>query len=124
MKGIRSSEEGEMFGGFLMRWLFNSIAIYITTQVVTEIRLPDTTSVIIAALVLGLVNASIRWVVLILTLPINIVTLGLFTLVVNALMLYIVAAVTPMQIASFWAALIGALLIAVISTGLSHLFGR
>jgi putative membrane protein len=113
-----------MLGGFLVRWLFNSVAIYITTRVVTGIRVPDTASVIIAALVLGLVNASIRWFVLILTLPLNIVTLGLFTLVVNALMLYIVAAVTPMQIDSFWAAFVGALLIAIISTGLSHLFGR
>lgn len=113
-----------MFGGFLVRWLFNSIAIYVTTRVVTGIRVPDTASVIVAALVLGLVNASIRWVVLILTLPLNILTLGLFTLVVNALMLYIVAAVTPMRIDSFWAAFIGALLIAIISTGLSHLFGR
>ena len=113
-----------MFGGFLARWLFNSIAIYIATRIVTGIRVPDTTSVIIAALVLGLVNASIRWVLLILTLPLNIVTLGLFTLVINALMLYIVAAVTPMRIDSFWAAIVGALLIAVISTGLSHLFGR
>ena len=113
-----------MFGGFLARWLFNSIAIYVTTRIVTGIRVPDTTSVIIAALVLGMVNASIRWILLILTLPINILTLGLFTLVINALMLYIVAAVTPMQIDSFWAALVGALLIAIISTGLSHLFGR
>jgi len=113
-----------MLGGFLARWLFNSIAIYVTTRIITGIRIPDTTSIIIAALVLGLVNASIRLIVLVLTLPLNIVTLGLFTLVVNALMLYIVAAVTPMQIDSFWAAFVGALLIAVISTGLSHLFGR
>lgn len=113
-----------MFGGFLARWLFNSIAIYVTTRVVTGIRVPDTATIIIAALVLGLVNASIRWVLLVFTLPLNIVTLGLFTLVINALMLYIVAAVTPMQIDSFWAAIVGALLIAVISTGLSHLLGR
>ena len=113
-----------MFRGFVLRWLFNSIAIYLTTRVVSGIRLPDTASIIIAALVLGIVNASIRWILLILTLPINILTLGLFTLVINALMLYIVAAVTPMQIDSFWSALVGALLIAIISTGLSHLFGR
>lgn len=113
-----------MLGGFLLRWLFNSIAIYVTTRIVTGIRVPDTASVLVAALVLGLVNASIRRVLLILTLPINLLTLGLFTLVLNALMLYIVAAVTPMQIDSFWAAFVGALLIAIISTGLSHLFGR
>ena len=113
-----------MLGGFLLRWLFNSIAIYVTTKVIPGISVPDTAGVIIAALVLGLVNASIRWVVLILTLPINIVTLGLFTLVINALMLYVVQAFTSLRIASFGAAFLGALLIAIISTGLSHLFGR
>jgi putative membrane protein len=65
-------------------------------------------------------------VVLILTLPFNLLTLGLLTLVVNALMLYIVAAIVPssLQISSFGSAFWGALLIAVISTGLSHVFGR
>ncbi len=113
-----------MLGGFLLRWLFNAIAIYITTRVIPGIGVPDTAGVVIAALVLGLVNASIRWIVLILTLPINIVTLGLFTLVINALMLYVVQAFTSLRIASFGAAFLGALLIAIISTGLSHLFGR
>ncbi len=113
-----------MLGGFLLRWIFNAIAIFVTTKIVTGIRLPDTESILIAALVLGLVNASIRWVLLVLTLPLNILTLGLFTLVVNALMLYLVAAVTPMHIDSFWAAFMGALLIAIISTFLSHLAGR
>ncbi len=113
-----------MLGGFLLRWIFNAIAIFVTTRIVTGIRLPDTESILIAALVLGLVNASIRWVLLVLTLPLNILTLGLFTLVVNTLMLYLVAAVTPMQIDSFLSAFMGALLIAIISTFLSHLAGR
>ncbi len=113
-----------MLGGFLLRWIFNAIAIFVTTKIVTGIRLPDTESILVAALVLGLVNASIRWVLLVLTLPLNILTLGLFTLVVNTLMLYLVAAVTPMQIDSFLSAFMGALLIAIISTFLSHLAGR
>lgn len=110
--------------GFLLRWLFNAIAIYITTQIIRGVRIPDFTAAAIAALVLGIVNAFIRPIVLLLTLPINIITLGVFTLVVNTLMLYIVAAVTPLQISSFWSALVGALLIAVISTLLSHLLVR
>ncbi|MDR7521865.1 MAG: phage holin family protein [Armatimonadota bacterium] len=115
-----------MVGGFLVRWVFNAIGIYVATRVVPGLRAPDPGAVLIAALVLGLVNASIRWVVLILTLPFNILTLGLFTLVVNALMLYLVAAIVPasLQIASFWSAFWGALLIAIVSTGLSHLAGR
>lgn len=106
---------------FLLRWLFNTIAIYLTTRIVQGVIIPNFTSAIIAALVLGIVNAFIRPVVLLLTLPINIVTLGVFTLVVNTLMLYLVASVTPLELSSFWSALIGALFIALISTILSHL---
>jgi putative membrane protein len=115
-----------MFGGFLVRWVFNAVAIFITTRIVPGLKVPDLAGALVAALVLGLVNASIRWVALTLTLPFNIITLGLLTLVINALMLYIVAAIVPssLQISSFGAAFWGALLIAIISTGLSHVFGR
>lgn len=112
-----------MIAGFLARLLINAVAIYLTTRILPGIRVPDVPSALVAALVLGLVNAFIRPVVLLLTLPLNILTLGLFTLVVNALMLYLVAAVVPrLEIANFLSALVGALLIAVISTLLSHLF--
>jgi putative membrane protein len=115
-----------MFGRFLTRWFFNAVAIFITTKIISGLQSPTLSSIIIAALVLGLVNASIRWVFLIVTLPFNIISLGLLTLVINALMLYIVAAVVPsaLQIAGFSAAFWGALLIAIISTGLSHIAGR
>jgi putative membrane protein len=108
--------------GFLLRWLFNTVAIYLATRIVSGLRVPDLGGAIVAALVLGIVNAFIRPIILLLTLPVNVVTLGLFTLVVNTLMLYIVAWITPsLQISGFGAAFIGALLIAIISTLLSHL---
>lgn len=107
--------------GFLLRWFFNTVAIYATTRIISGLQVPDVTGAIIAALVLGVVNAIIRPLILLLTLPITILTLGLFTLVINTIMLYIVAAVTPLAIANFWAAFIGALLIAIISTLLSRL---
>ncbi len=111
-----------MVEGFLLRVIFNSVAIFLTTRVIHGLSIPDFTTAIVAALVLGLVNAFIRPIVLLLTLPLNILTLGLLTLVINGLMLYLVALVVPnFQISSFWAAVFGALLIAVISTLLSHL---
>jgi putative membrane protein len=110
--------------GFLLRWLFNTIAIYLTTLILRGVNIPDFPAAIVAALVLGIVNAFIRPLVLVLTLPINIVTLGLFTLVVNAFMLYLVAVVTPLDVTSFWSALVGALLIALTSTLLSHVLAR
>jgi putative membrane protein len=114
-----------MFGGFLIRWLFNGIAIWVTTLLPIGISVPDTRTIIWAALVLGLVNASIRWLFILLTLPLSILTLGLFTLVINALMLFVVSAVVPgFQIANFWSAFVGALIIAIVSTSLSHLSRR
>jgi len=107
--------------GFLLRWLFNTVAIYATTQIISGIRVPDLGGAILAALVLGIVNAIIRPLILLLTLPVNVLTLGLFTLVVNTIMLYLVALVAPLEITGFWAAFIGALLIAIISTVLSRL---
>ncbi len=107
--------------GFVLRVIFNSVAIFLTTRIIHGLSIPDFTSAIVAALVLGLVNAFIRPIVLLLTLPFNILTLGLLTLVINAAMLYLVALVTNLRIANFWAALLGALLIAIISTLLSHL---
>lgn len=108
--------------GFLLRWFFNTIAIYLTTQIIKGVRVADLGGAVVAALILGIVNAFIRPVVLLLTLPLNIITLGLFTLVVNTLMLYLVAAVTRLEITGFWAAFLGALLIAIISTVLSRIF--
>ncbi|HLA25279.1 MAG TPA: phage holin family protein [bacterium] len=121
---LRSGRGGGKMRGFLLRWLFNTVAIYATTRIIAGLRVPDLGGAIIAALVLGIVNAIIRPLILLLTLPVNILTLGLFTLVVNTIMLYLVAAVTPLQISGFWAAFIGALLIAIISTLLSRLLTR
>jgi|SRR5579864_768701 putative membrane protein len=108
--------------GLIVRWIINAIALYLTTLIVPGVRVPDFWGAVVAALVLGIVNAVIRPVVLILTLPLTILTLGLFTLVINAGMLYLVAGVTHrLQLASFWAALFGAVVLSVISAVLSRL---
>ena len=111
-----------MITRFVLRWVFNAVAVYVTTLIIQGLQIPEPvlTNTVIIALVLGVLNAFIRPVVLLLTLPVNILSLGLFTLVVNTLKLYLVAAVTPLAIAGFWSAFIGALLIAIISTVLSH----
>lgn len=108
--------------GFVARWLITALALYLTTLIVPGIHAPDAGTLLVAGLVLGVVNAIIRPVVLVLTLPLSLVTLGLFALVVNALMLYLVAAVTPLEISTFWAGVVGALLISIFSAVLSRLF--
>jgi putative membrane protein len=110
--------------GFVLRWAINAAAIYLTAQLLPGVRVPGVGAAVVAALVLGVVNAVIRPLVFVLTLPLTILTLGLFTLVVNGLMLSLVAMVTALQVTSFWWALAGALVISLISMTLSALLIR
>ena len=108
--------------GLLIRWAINAVALYLTTLVVPGLQVANFTNAVIAALVLGIVNAVLRPILLLLTLPLTILTLGLFTLVINAGMLYVVAAVTHrLVITSFFSAVVGALVLSVISFALSRL---
>lgn len=108
--------------GFLLRWLVNAVALYLTTLIVPGVRVSDFPGALLAALVLGIVNAVIRPVVLLLTLPLNVLTLGIFTFVVNALMLYIVSAATHrLMLDNFLAAFVGAIVLSLISFVLSRL---
>ena len=102
--------------GFFLRWSINLLALVIAGSVIPGIRIQSLQMGIIAAGILGIVNAVIRPIVLILTLPINLLTLGLFTLVINAALLKLVADFVPgFVIESFHAAFFGALLISFIS---------
>jgi putative membrane protein len=107
--------------GFLIRWGINALALYLTTLIVPGVKVPTFGAAVVSALVLGIVNAVIRPIILLLTLPFNILTLGLFTLVVNTLMLYIVSGVTQLHLENFWAAFLGAIVLSVISAILSRL---
>jgi putative membrane protein len=108
--------------GLLVRWAINAVALYLTTFVVPGLRVTSFGGAVLAALVLGIVNAVLRPILLLLTLPLTILTLGLFTFVINAVMLYVVGAVTHrLIITSFLSALIGAVVLSVISFVLSHL---
>jgi len=114
---------GFMFG-FFLRWSVNLLALVIAGSLIPGIRIQSIQMGMIAAAILGVVNAVIRPLVLILTLPINLLTLGLFTLVINAAMLKLVADVVPgFVIESFRAAFLGALLISLISWVLNIFIG-
>lgn len=102
--------------GFLLRWSMNLLALMVAASLIKGIRIDGVAMGILAAGILGVVNAVIRPLVLLLTLPITILTLGLFTLVINAVMLQIVASLVPgFTIETFSAALVGALIISLIS---------
>ena len=102
--------------GFLLRWSMNLLALMVAASLIDGIIIKTLGMGILAAGILGVVNAIIRPVVLLLTLPINILTLGLFTLVINAFMLKIVADLVPgFTIETFPAAFWGALVISLVS---------
>lgn len=102
--------------GFFMRWSINLLSLVTAGILIEGIRIQSIEMSILAAGILSVVNAVIRPVALFLTLPINLLSLGLFTLVINALMLEITAAVVPgFIIESFGSALLGALIVSLVS---------
>jgi putative membrane protein len=102
--------------GFLIRVLVNALAIWLATAIVPGIDASSAGIVLVAALVLGLVNAIVRPILLVLTLPLTLVTLGLFLFVLNALCLWLTSAIVPgFDVRGFWPAFWGALLISAVS---------
>ena len=107
---------------FLLRLLLNGVAVMIAAYLIPGIRVATPASAIVAGIVLGLVNAIVRPVLFVLTLPFTILTLGLFIFVVNAICLALVAWLVPgFSIRGFGAALVGALVISLVSWMLSAL---
>jgi putative membrane protein len=102
--------------GFLIRVLVNALAIWLATEIVPGIEARSVTAVVAAALVLGLINAIVRPVLLVLTLPLTLVTLGLFLFVLNAVCLWLTSAVVPgFDVRGFWPAFWGALVVSALS---------
>ncbi|RTZ89714.1 MAG: phage holin family protein [Deltaproteobacteria bacterium] len=108
--------EGPKVKGFIFRWLVNALALAVTAWIVKGIEIHGVLSLFFAAMVVGVLNAFVRPIVLILTLPLNILTMGLFTFVINGFMIMIAAKVVRgFFVADFWSALVGAIFLAIIS---------
>jgi putative membrane protein len=100
----------------VIRVLINTAAILLAAYVVPGLAVRDLTTALIAGLVLGLINAIVRPVLVILTFPITLVTLGLFLLVLNAFCLWLASRLVPgFEVQGFWAAVLGALIISAVS---------
>ncbi len=80
---------------FIIRLLLNALALLLVSKFLRGIRVDDFTSAVLAALVIGILNALVRPILLLLTLPLNILTLGLFTFVINAAILWLTAIAVP-----------------------------
>ncbi|CAM3977742.1 phage holin family protein [Bordetella tumulicola] len=106
----------------ILVWLLNAVALLIVAYLLPGITVVGFGSALIAALVLGLLNMLVKPVLILLTLPITIVTLGLFLLVLNALMFWLAGSILRgFQVNGFWWAVGGAILYSIISALLSRL---
>jgi len=108
--------------GWVVRCILNGIALLLTSALIAGIEVNGFLAALFAALVLGIVNAIIRPIIILLTLPINLITLGLFTVIINGFMLKITSTVVNgFAVHGFWAATIGAIILSLISAVLNAL---
>ena len=106
----------------LLKWLALSLAIMFVGWVVPGITISSFVTALVASVAIALVNLVIKPVLVFLTLPINILTLGLFILIINALLFMFVAYLIPgVEVDGFWSAFLGALLLSILSFGISSL---
>ena len=121
-RGFNAEEMLDNLTYFLLQWAISALALWVASHVFSGIRFTNTSSMIVAALLLGFANAVIRPVLIVLTLPLTVLTLGLFLLVINAIMLMLVSAlVRGFSISGFWTAFFAGILISIVSLGLGAL---
>ena len=110
----------------LLRWFLNAIALMLVAYLYPGVQVISLGAALLAALVLGLVNAVIRPILVLLTLPVTILTLGLFIFVINALLFWFTAEIVGgFHVNGFWAALIGSILYSLITLVTSWIvFGK
>ncbi len=102
--------------GFILRILINAVAIYLAAAILPGLEIRGLPAALGAGLVLGLINAVVRPVLVVLTLPVTLLTLGLFLLVLNGLCLWLTALVVDgFEVAGFWSAVLGALIVSAVS---------
>jgi len=106
--------------GILVRWLILTAAIIVASYVLDGIQVKGFLSAFFAAAILGILNAFFRPILIIVTLPINILTLGIFTFIINALLLKMASGViSGFDVRGFWAAVFGSIIISVVSWALN-----
>jgi len=110
--------------GFLVRLLITALGLWVADQLLPGIVITGTGALIVSALLLGVVNAVIRPILLILTLPLTVLTLGLFILIVNGISLGVVAWLVPgFRITGLWSATLGAVIVGLTSWAASAFVG-
>lgn len=111
--------------GLLIRWVVSTIAIVLTARLLPGVHVTNFTAALLAAAVLGIVNAVLKPLLILFTLPLTILTLGLFTLVINALLILLVSALVPgFYVDSFWWALLFSIITSLINAVIMEITKR
>src|SRR5687768_232166 len=106
----------------LLVWLINSLALIAVAYLMPSITVSSFTAALVAALILGLINAVIRPILILLTLPVTVITLGLFIFVINGLLFWFVGSfIQGFVVEGFWAGVLGSILFSIVSWLLSAL---
>ena len=109
--------------GLLLHWAISAASLMIVAYLFPGIQLQGLGAALIAPIVIGLINATIGFFLKIITFPLTVLTLGIFWLIINALMLQLAAALVPgFFVASFWSAFFGAIVLSIVSMILRSLF--
>jgi putative membrane protein len=107
----------------LLIWLLNALALLTVAYVLPGIHVDGFTAALVAALILGLINTLLRPLLILLTLPVTVVTLGLFILVINGLLFWFAGSVLKgFEVSGFWTGVLGALLYSIFSSVLAMIF--
>ncbi|HIK50976.1 MAG TPA: phage holin family protein, partial [Oscillatoriales cyanobacterium M59_W2019_021] len=103
---------------FLLTWLVSAVSLIVTAKLVPGIEISSFGVAAVAAIVMGLVNAIVRPILVLFTLPLTILSLGLFLLVINAIVFSLVAYLSPagFVVSGFWAAFFGAIVLSIVSS--------
>lgn len=110
---------------FLLTWLIAAVALLITAHIVPGLFVANFVSAAIASVILGLINAIIKPLLVVLTLPLTLLTFGLFLFVINAIVIWLAGSITPgFVVGGFVPALIGSIVLTLITSGLTILVGK
>ncbi len=111
--------------GFVLRAAVTALALWVASRLLDGLQFSSTGALVLAAVLLGLVNAVVRPIAFVLTLPITVLTLGLFLLVLNAAMIGLVALLVPgFTVSGFWTAVGGAIVVGLVSWAASSVIGN
>ena len=112
----------ENFTQFLLHWGITALSLWVASHIFKGLKFADASSLVVAALLLGFANAIVKPLLIVLTLPLTILTFGLFVLVINALMILLVARlVKGFDVSSFWTAFFASIFVSVLSVAMGAL---